>query len=190
MEFNKDLDTIAAKQAEAYGRAKAETEVNAMSTIATDTSKTLQTKLNSKLAEHIDNDKNVLEKVEETANKLVVKGLKTQENKVDASVINSEDEILTADYEKNKNEYLYHGINHKIDRKWKRQLVLFINDIRFVIRALISFFTIVPVSTFIARIGALKGFIKGFALTIGILLLLGILAAITYFIVKRSGLIG
>lgn len=171
----------------AYEQAKAQAEVQAMSEIAQDPTKALQTKLNMKVAEHIDGSTQVAEKISATADKLVDKGLQAQENKATASVILSEDETLEADFKKNKEEYLYHGINHKIDKQWKRDMLLIINDIWFIIWALVSFFTIVPVSTFLSRISALKGFIKGVAMVIGILMLLACLYGLTIFALRQFG---
>lgn len=172
-----------------YARAKAEAEIKEQALIVQDPTKALQTKLNMKVAEHIDNSEVVAQKIEQAADKLVDKGLKAQENKATANELLSEDEILDADYEKNKNEYLYHGINHKIDKKWKRTIIHVINDIWFVIWAIVSCFTIVPVSTFLSRVGALKGFIKGVAIILGIVMLLACLGGITYAILRQVGLL-
>lgn len=172
-----------------YARAKAEAEIKEQAIIVQDPTKALQTKLNMKVAEHIDNSQAVAQKIENTADKLVDQGLKVQENKATAGVIESEDEILDADYEKNKAEYLYHGINHKIDKKWKRTIIHVINDIWFVIWAIVSCFTIVPVSTFLSRVGALKGFIKGVAIVLGIVMLLACLGGITFAILRQVGLL-
>ena len=192
--MNEDLNDIqkqleAEKQAEAYSRAKAEAEAKELSIIAQDPTKALQTKLNMKVADHIDHSQLVAEKIEQTADKLVDKGLQVQENKVQATIIDSEDEILEADFKKNESEYMYHGINHKIDKRWKRTIIHIINDIWFVIWAVVSCFTIVPVSTFLSRIGALKGFMKGVALVLGILMLLACMGGLTYGCLKWTGVI-
>ncbi len=172
-----------------YMRAKAEAETKEQSLIIQDSTKAIQTKLNLKVAEHIDNSQAVAERIEQTADKLVDKGLKVQENKADAEEILSEDEKIEADFTKNKDEYLYHGINHKIDKAWKRKLVHVINDIWFVIWAIVSCFTIVPISTFLSRIGALKGFMKGVGMVLGIILLLACLGGLTYGCLKWTGVI-
>ena len=172
-----------------YMKARAEAEVKELSTIVQDPTKALTTKLNEKVALHIDKSEQVAQKIEQTADKLVDKGLKAQENEAEANVILSEDATLQADFEKNKAEYLYHGINHKIDKKWKSTLLLAINDIWFVIWAIVSCFTIVPVSTFLSRIGALKGFMKGVALVLGIILLLACLGGLTYGCLTWTGVI-
>ena len=177
------------KYEETYAKQKAESETNAMVDISTDTNKTLQLKLNQKLATHIDNDQAVAEKIEETANKLVDKGLQVQTNKADASIIDSQSDINTADFKKNEAEYMYHGIDHPIDKDWKRKILHTINDIWFVIWAFVSFFTIVPVSTFLSRIKALKGIVKGVAIVLGILMLLACLAGLTVFCLKSVGVV-
>ena len=171
-----------------YARAKAEAEVKEMSVIAQDPTKSLQTKLNLKVAEHIEHSQEVAEKIETTADKLVDRGLKVQENKAVASVILSEDETLEADFQKNKEEYLYHGIDHKIDKEWKRRIIHVINDIWFVVWAIVSCFTLVPVSTFLSRIKAMKGIMKGVAVVVGILLLLSCLIGLTFVVLKWSGI--
>lgn len=196
---DKTLDAIVeerVKQKEAeekaqaeYARAKAEAEAKELANIVQDPTKAITSKLNMKVAEHIDKSQEVAEKIERTADTLVEKGLKVQENKADASIIMSEDETLEADYVKNKEEYLYHGINHKIDKKWKRTMIHIINDIWFVIWAIVSCFTIVPVSTFLSRIGALKGFMKGVALVLGIIMLVACLGGLTYGCLKWTGVV-
>lgn len=172
-----------------YAKSKAEAETREISSIVQDPTKALNVKISEKMANIIDNSADVDKKVSETTQILVDKGLETQKNKVQASVIDSEDDILAADYNKNKDEYMYHGINHKIDKKWKRTMIHVINDIWFVIWAIVSCFTIVPVSTFLSRIAALKGFMKGVALVLGIVMLLACLGGLTYMCLKWSGVV-
>ena len=188
IDFNEELKKIQQEKEIEYAKAKAESETKALSEIVLDTEKTLSTKLNTKLAEHIENNKDVAIKIENTANKLVDKGLTVQDNKATASIIKSQDEVLEADFEKNKAEYLYHGIDHKIDQKWKKVLIMVINDIWFVIWAIVSLFTIVPVSTFLSRIKALSGFIRAVAVTLGVVLLLGCLFGLTVLVLRSCGL--
>ena len=174
---------------EAYAKAKAETEVKEMSSIIQSPQKALNAKLSDKIGKEIEQSGEVDKKVAETTKILVDKGLEEQRNKAVASVINSENETIEADFNKHKDEYLYHGIAHKIDKKWKRNLILFLNDIWFVVLAIVSFFTIVPFSMFLARIGALKGFIKGVAITVGTLFLLAIVGGLTYASLKWCGVL-
>lgn len=172
---------------EAYAKSKAESETKEISTIMQDPSKALNVKLSKKLATVIDTSAEVDKKVGETTQILVDKGLEAQKNKAEASVIDSQDDVLEADFKKNKEEYLYHGINHKIDKPWKRKMIHIINDIWFVIWAIISCFTLVPISTFLSRITALKGFMKWVAIIVGGALLLLCLGGLTYACLKWAG---
>lgn len=186
-EMQKQIDSM--KSEEAYAKAKAETEVKEMSVIAQDPQKVIGVKLSEKLAKEIETSAEVDKKVAETTQILVDKGLEEQQNKAQASVIKSENETLEAKFEKYKDEYLYHGIDHKVDKEWKQKLILLINDIWFVIWAVVSCFTIVPVSTFLSRIKALSGFIKGVAIVLGIVLGLACLGGLTYACLKWTGVI-
>ena len=174
---------------EAYAKAKAETEVKEMSAIVQSPQKALNAKLSDKIGKEIEQSEEVDKKVAETTQILVDKGLEEQRNKAVASVINSENETIEADFNKHKDEYIYHGIDHKIDKKWKRDLLLIINDFWFIIWAIVSCFTIVPVSTFLSRIKALSGFIKAVAIVIGILLSLACLTGLTYACLKWCGVL-
>lgn len=174
---------------EAYAKAKAETEVKEMSAIIQSPQKALNAKLSDKIGKEIEKSEEVDRKVAETTQILVDKGLEEQRNKAVAGVINSENETIEADFAKHKDEYLYHGIDHKIDKVWKQKLLLIINDFWFIIWAIVSCFTIVPVSTFLSRIKALRGFIKGVAVVIGILLGLACMCGVTYVCLKWTGVI-
>ena len=186
-EMQKKIDEL--KADEAYAKARAQAEVKEIAVIASDPQKAIQAKLGEKLAREIETSEEVDKKVAVTTQILVDKGLEEQQNKAQASVTNSENAELEADYLKYKDEYLYHGIDHKIDKKWKRSLLLAINDRWFVIWAIVSCFTIVPVSTFLSRIKALSGFIKGVAIVIGILLGLACLGGLTYACLKWTGVL-
>ena len=95
------------KQAEeAYAKARAEAEVKEIAIIAQNPQKAIQTKLGEKLAKEIETNAEVDKKVAETTQILVDKGLEEQQNKATASVINSENETLEADFQKYKDEYL------------------------------------------------------------------------------------
>ncbi len=173
----------------AYVKAKAQAEVNAMSEIIQSPQKALNAKLSDKIGKEIEQSEEVDRKVAETTQILVDKGLEEQRNKAVAGVINSENETIEADFTKHKAEYLYHGIAHKIDKPWKRKLVLSINDFWFVVLAIFWGLTLVPVSMIIARISALKGFIKGVAIVFAILLGLACLGGLTYACLKWCGVI-
>lgn len=188
-ELERQIEEMRNNSSSSYEQARAEAEVKEISIIAQDPQKTISAKLSEKLAKEIENSPEVDKKVAETTQILVDKGLEEQQNRAQASVTNSENAELEADYKKYKDEYLYHGIDHKIDKEWKRKLLLVINDIWFVIWAIVSCFTIVPVSTFLSRIKALKGFIKGVAIVIGIILGVACLGGLTYACLKWCGVV-
>ena len=185
-DLDKELEK--AKQ-EAYAIEKAKQETNALMNIANDTSKTLQVKLNQKLANHIETDGKVAERLEETANKLVEKGLQAQDNQATASVMASEDAVMEEDFKKNCKEYKYHGIDHKIDKQWKRTAIMVVNDIWFVIWLIVGAFTFVGISTFLDRIRVLSGFVKWVAVCLGIVLGLASLTGLTYLVLNLTGVI-
>ena len=174
---------------EQYAKAKAEAEVKEMSSIIQSPQKLLNAKLGEKIGREIETSEAVEKKVASTTQILVDKGLKEQKNKAIAGVINSENEALEADFNKNKDEYLYHGINHKVDKKWKNRLLLTINDFWFVIWAIVSCFTIVPVSTYLGRIKALNGLTKAVAIIVGISLGLGCLGGLVFLALSLFGVI-
>jgi hypothetical protein len=172
---------------EVYAKARAEAEVKELSAIAQDPQKTIQAKLAQKLAKEIEQSEKVDKKVSDTTQKLVNKGLEEQQNKVETDVTKSENEKFEASFQKNKDEYIHHGINHKVDKRWKERMILFINDIWFVIWAVISGFTIVPVSTFTKRVKALKGLTKFVAVVVGCifsLMYLAVFALLVYLAIK------
>ena len=99
-ELEKEIEAM--KNANSYEQTRAETEVKEMSVIAKDPKKTISVKLSEKLAKEIETSLEVEKKVAETTQILVDKGLEEQQNKAQASVINSEYAQLEADYEKYK----------------------------------------------------------------------------------------
>ena len=178
---------LAKAKEEAYAKEKARSETEAMLEVTQDTNKTLRMKLNQKVANHIENDEKVAIRVEETANRLVDRGLEVQSNEAIASVMSSQDAIMEADFKKNAKEYKYHGIDHKIDKKWKRTLIMVENDIWFVIWAIVGLFTFVPVSIFLDRIRVLSGFVRWVAIFFGVILGLACLAGFTYWVLNITG---
>ena len=174
---------------DAYEKAKAEAEVKEISAIIQSPQKALNAKLSDKIGKEIEQSEEVDRKVAETTQILVDKGLEEQRNKAVAGVINSENETIEADFNKHKDEYLFHGIAHKIDKPWKRKLVLAINDFWFVVLAIFWGLTLVPFSMIMARISALRGLIKGVAIMFAILLGLACLGGLTYGCLKWTGVL-
>lgn len=98
------------KPTQAYEEARTVAEVQATKEILVSPATAIKVKISKKFAEHIDNSKAVANKIDETANRIVEKGLQAEENNADAEITKSEDAKVEADFNKNKNEYLYHAI--------------------------------------------------------------------------------
>lgn len=175
------------RNSEAYAKAKAESETREMSVIAQDTNKTLQTKLNSRLATHIDTDDMVTAKIEETANKLVEKGLKVQEKKVESDLKTAEKEERKAEFELSEDQYRAFGQDTAPKKVWQQKLIECGYDFWFIITYFVCFLTLAPFYIFLKIIKNQKGVLKFVAIAVGIVLLLTILGAITYWILKITG---
>lgn len=175
------------RNAEVYAKSKAEAETREMAVIAQDTNKTLQTKLNSRLATHIDNDELVTAKIEETANKLVEKGLKAQEKKVESDLKTAEKEERKAEFELSEDQYRAFGQDTAPKKTWQQKLIECGYDFWFVVTYFICFFTLAPFYIFLKIIRNQKGVLRFVAVAVGIVLLLTILGGLTYWVLKMTG---
>lgn len=163
-------------------------KAKAMVELVTDPSKAIKANLSGKISQKIQTDDNVQRRLDETATKVIDSSLTVEENKATANSIASEDDVNVANFEKYKNEYAHHGIENKVDKVWKTKIITIMNDFWFVIFAIISFFTIVPVSIFIERLKALKGFVKAVFIILGCILIAGILFALVVLIFHFAGI--
>ena len=175
------------RNAEVYAKAKAESETHEMSIIAQDTNKTLQTQLNSRLATHIKNDDIVSAKIEETANKLVDKGLKAQEKRVESDLKTAEKEERKAEFELSEDQYRAFGQDTAPKKTWQQKLIECGYDFWFVITYFVCFFTLAPFYIFLKIIKNQKGVLKFVAIAVGVVLLLAILGGLTYWVLKLTG---
>lgn len=165
-----------------------EAKGHAMAEILGDPRKAIGAKISGAIATKIDTDNKIADKVSRAADNIIDSGIVEQTNKAEASTIRSDDDKNQALYEKYKNEYLYHGLDHKVDKAWKTKMMGVMNDIWFVIFAIISFFTIVPISIFVERIKVLHGLVKWAYGAVGIILALGLLFAIIVLILHFCGI--
>lgn len=197
-EIQKEIDAIKksqeeakaesqAKMQETYAKAKAESETKEMAIIAQDTNKTLQTKLNTRLANHIDTDELVSAKIEETATKLVEQGLKVQEKKVESDLKTAQKEERKAEFELSEDQYRAFGQDTAPKKPWQQKLIELGYDIWFVFWYFVCFWTLAPFYMILKIIKNQKGVLKFVAISAGVVLLLAILAAVTYLILKITG---
>lgn len=163
-------------------------KAKAMVDLVSDPKKMIRTNISGKIQEKIQTDDTVQERLGKTADTIIDRNLSSEQNKAIADNISSENDINEANFEKYKNEYSHFGIITKVDKPWKTKIISVINDFWFVIFAIISFFTIVPVSIFIERLRALKGFVKAIFIILGCLLLAGILFGLIVLIFHWAGI--
>ena len=165
-----------------------EVKAKAMVDLVSDPKKMIRTNISGKIQEKIQTDDTVQQRLGKTADTIIDRNLSSEQNKAIADNISSENDINEANFEKYKNEYSHFGIITKVDKPWKTKIISVINDFWFVIFAIISFFTIVPVSIFIERLRALKGFVKAIFIILGCLLLAGILFGLIVLIFHWAGI--
>ena len=165
-----------------------EVKAKAMVDLVSDPKKAIRANISGKIQEKIQTDSTVQERLGKTADTIIDKNLSSEQNKAVAEHITSEDEINEANFEKYKNEYSHFGILTKVDKPWKTKIISIMNDFWFVIFAIISFFTIVPVSIFVERLSALTGFVKAVFVILGCLLVAGILFGLIVLILHFAGI--
>lgn len=165
-----------------------EVKAKAMVDLVSDPKKAIRANISGKIQEKIQTDSTVQERLGKTADTIIDKNLSSEQNKAVAQHITSEDEINEANFEKYKNEYSHFGILTKVDKPWKTKIISVMNDFWFVIFAIISFFTIVPVSIFVERLSALTGFVKAVFVILGCLLVAGILFGLIVLILHFAGI--
>lgn len=172
-----------------YAKSKAEAEAKELSIIAQDTSKALQTKLNSKVAEYIDKSPQVAEKIEKTADILVEKGLKAQEHKVNADLKDSEKKENDAEFGLDEDNYRAFGQDTAPKKKWKKKMIEIGNDFWFIVIYIICFFSLAPFYNFTKIIKTQSGVLKVVAILVGVSMLLACLGGLTYACLKWSGIV-
>ena len=101
-EREKELDL---EKAKAYASAVGTQQTKEISIIAQDVNKTLESKLNNKLATVIDTDVDVDRHLTEASKSLAVKGAETLQDKVDTENIKAKKEKATATFELSESKW-------------------------------------------------------------------------------------
>lgn len=188
--MEEDLDKYVedrVKQVEAYAKAKAEAETNAVSTIMQDTSKTLQVKLNQRVAEKIETSAEIDEKIDNTTNALVDMGLQTQQNQVEAELKKSKKDKAKADFELKEDQYRAFGQDTSPEENWKKCLITCGYNFWFVVISFICFVSLAPFYIFTKVIQTQKGVLKFVTIAVGVLLLLACLTGLTFACLRWCG---
>lgn len=172
-----------------YMKAKAEAETKEQSLIIQDSTKALQTKLNLKVAQHIDSSQAVAEKIEQAADKLIEKGLQEQQNKIDTELNKSRKDKNKSEFELEENQYRAFGQETAPEEPWKKKLIKYGYNFWFVIISLICFVSLAPFYIFMKVIQSQKGILRFVTIAVGVLLILACLGGLTYWVLKASGAI-
>ena len=165
-----------------------EIKAKAFLDIVTDPTKAIRANVSSKIQQKIQTDDNVQQRLDKTASSVIDSSLTKEENKATAEKISSENDVNEANFQKYKNEYSHFGILSTVDKPWKTKIITLSNDFWFIIWAFISFFTIVPISIFMERLRALKGFVKVVFIIIGVLLCMGVVFALIVLILHFANI--
>lgn len=189
-ELEQEINSRKQAQEEAYARARAEAETKEVSTIVQDTSKTLQVKLNQKVANKIETSAEIDKKIDDTTEVLVNMGLETQQNQVETELKKSEKEKAKADFELNEDQFRAFGQDTSPKEEWKKKLIYLGYNFWFVVITFICFFTLAPFYIFTKVIKTQQGILRFVVIAVGVMLLLACLGGLTYGCLKWTGVIG
>ncbi len=170
-------------------KAKAEAEAREMSIIAQDPAKSLQTKLNLKVVEHIEHSQEVAERIEQSADKLVTKGLEIQEKEIDTKLLKAEKDKNKAEFELSEDEYRAFGQEIAPKKNWKKKMIEIGNDFWFIVIYIVCFFTLAPFYSYTKVIKSQSKVLKFVATATGIVMLLICLSCFAYWCLLSVGFI-
>ncbi len=171
-------------------RAKAEAETMALAEIAQDPNKAIKSKINTQVAQFIGNSDVAKEKIEETAGKVLAQGLQAYQNQVDKDYLDTQHEKNKSEFKLDEDSYRAFGKDNCPKETWKKRMIQVGNDFWFVVLFIVCFFSLAPFYSFLKIIKTQSGVLKVIAVIIGVVLLLGILAGLTYGCLKWIGVIG
>ena len=113
------------EKAKAYASAVGTQQTKEISIIAQDVNKTLESKLNNKLATVIDTDVDVDRHLTEASKSLAVKGAETLQDKVDTENIKAKKEKAKATFELSESKWRAFGCNQLPEKKWQQRMIDF-----------------------------------------------------------------
>lgn len=198
MENKEDIDSlkqqieqrekeIELEKEKAYAQAVGTQQVKEVSVIAQDVNKTLETKLNNKLATVIDTDEEVDKHLTEASKTLAVKGAETLQEKVDTENIKAKKEKAKATFELSESKWRAFGCKQLPEKKWQQRMIDFGANIWFVIRYVVCLLMFAPFFFFADMIDSQKGALKAVMTIISWVLFLGILGSLIALILHFSG---
>ena len=178
---------IELEQAKSYASAVGTQQTKEISVIAQDVNKTLETKLNNKLAKVIDTDADVDKHLTEASKTLAVKGAETLQDKVDTESIKAKKEKARATFELSESKWRAFGCKQLPEKKWQQRMIDFGSNLWFIIRYIVCLFLFAPFYFFADMIDSQKGALKTIMIIISWVLLLGVIGSTIFLILRKAG---
>ena len=176
------------EQAKAYASAVGTQQTKEIAVIAQDVNKTLETKLNNKLAKVIDTDEDVDKHLTEASKTLAVKGAETLQDKVDTENIKAKKEKAKATFELSESKWRAFGCKQLPEKKWQQRMIDFGSNVWFIIRYIVCLFFFAPFYFFADMIDSQKGALKTIMIIISWILLLGVIGSAIFLILRIAGI--
>lgn len=178
---------IELERAKSYASAVGTQQAKEISVIAQDVNKTLETKLNNKLAKVIDTDADVDKHLTEASKTLAVKGAETLQDKVDTESIKAKKEKAKATFELSESKWRAFGCKQLPEKKWQQRMIDFGSNLWFIIRYIVCLFLFAPFYFFADMIDSQKGALKTIMIIISWVLLLGVVGSTIFLILRKAG---
>ena len=175
------------EKAKAYASAVGTQQTKEIAVIAQDVNKTLESKLNNKLATVIDTDVDVDRHLTEASKSLAVKGAETLQDKVDTENIKAKKEKAKATFELSESKWRAFGCNQLPEKKWQQRMIDFGSNIWFIIRYVVCLLFFAPFYFFADMIDSQKGALKTIMINISWILLLGVIGSAIFLILRIAG---
>ena len=175
------------EKAKAYASAVGTQQTKEIAVIAQDVNKTLESKLNNKLATVIDTDVDVDRHLTEASKSLAVKGAETLQDKVDTENIKAKKEKAKATFELSESKWRAFGCKQLPEKKWQQRMIDFGSNVWFIIRYIVCLFFFAPFYFFADMIDSQKGALKTIMIIISWILLLGVIGSAIFLILRIAG---
>lgn len=180
---------IELEKEKSYAQAVGTQQVKEIAVIAQDVNKTLETKLNNKLAKVIDTDEDVDKHLTEASKTLAVKGAETLQDKVDTENIRAKKERAKATFELSESKWRAFGCKQLPEKRWQQRMIDIGANVWFVIRYVVCLLLFAPFYFFADMIDSQKGALKVIMIAISWLLFLGVIGVGIYIALHFAGVV-
>ena len=151
---------IELEKEKSYAQAVGTQQAKEIAVIAQDVNKTLETKLNNKLAKVIDTDEDVDKHLTEASKTLAVKGAETLQDKVDTENIKAKKERAKATFELSESKWRAFGCKQLPEKRWQQCMIDVGANVWFVIRYVVCLLLFAPFYFFAEKKDSQKGALK------------------------------